>query len=103
MDGALAELQRRGFAIIDGPFPGAGMHDLAQAYDDGFARAGDAQLRRGSTSLRLNGIAARRPFLDLYVHPPLVGAASALIGGPIRLSSFHARTLMPRVAAERLH
>lgn len=57
--------------------------------------AGPARAGAGSSPLE--------PFYRIYLHPPVLSAASELIGWPIRLSSCHARTLLPRVAADPPH
>ena len=99
----MSELRRRGFMVIDGPFAIDEVAWVAEDYDGSFAGATDAQIRRGRTSTRWGGLVAVKPFHRIYSHPPLLSAASERIGGPIKLSSFHARTLLPNVAAEPLH
>jgi Phytanoyl-CoA dioxygenase (PhyH) len=40
------------------------------------------------------------PFYRIYLYPPMLSAASERIGGPMKLSSFCARTLLPYVAPD---
>jgi ectoine hydroxylase-related dioxygenase (phytanoyl-CoA dioxygenase family) len=42
-------------------------------------------------------------FDNLYVFPPLLEACCRVIGGPFKLSSFHARTLRQGAHAQELH
>jgi hypothetical protein len=100
---AVSELQQRGFMVIDGPFSFNEIAEVAKNYDRSFAFTPDAQIKRGRTSTRWGGLVALDPFYRIYLHPPLLSAASERIGGPLKLSSFHARTLLPNVAAEPPH
>jgi hypothetical protein len=99
----MSELRQRGFMVTDGPFAINEIAKVAEDYDRSFAVAPDAQTKRGRTSLRWGGLAALDSFYRIYSHPPLLCAASERIGGPMKLSSFHARTLLPHVAAEPPH
>lgn len=90
-------------SIIAGPFAPDELPGLAAAYDEVLDRAEGPRFRRGSTSIRMGGFAARDPFWRIWLHPPLLEAAARLIGGPFKLSSFHARSLMPGVEAQPLH
>lgn len=96
-------LQEHGFMVIEAAFAVDETAKIGQAYDDVFASLPDAQIKRGSTSDRFGGLAALEPFRRIYLHEPLIEIASAYIGGPIKLSSFHARTLQPRTPAPALH
>jgi hypothetical protein len=99
----MSELRQRGFMVTDGPFSIHEIAKVAKDYDHSFAITPDAQIKRGRTSTRWGGLVASEPFYRIYLHPALLSAASERIGGPIKLSSFHARTLLPNVAAEPLH
>jgi hypothetical protein len=96
-------LGQRGFIVTDGPFSFNEIAKIAKDYDDSFGITPDAQIKRGRTSTRWGGLVALEPFYRIYSHPPLLRAASERIGGPMKLSSFHARTLLPNVAAEPPH
>ncbi len=89
--------------IIPGPFAPEALPGLARAYDDALDLAEGPRFRRGSTSIRMGGFAARDPFWRIWLHPLLLEAASRHIGGPFKLSSFHARSLLPGVEAPPLH
>lgn len=97
-------LPDKGFAIIPGPFEGAGLGDAIQAYDRAVAAAQPHEIATGSTSIRVNGLLDRAPELAaIFTHPPLLAAAAALIGGPFKLSAFHSRSIRPGAAAQALH
>jgi len=99
----MSALRQRGFMVIDGPFPIDQIARIAKDYDGSFALTPDAQIKRGRTSTRWGGLVAVEPFHHIYSHPPLLSAASERIGGPMKLSSFFARTLLPNVAADPPH
>ena len=99
-----SELEERGFVVIPGPVPPDRMERLAHAYDASVASATGDDIRVGSTSTRVSDFVNRgAEFDDLYVFPPLLEAAAAVIGRPFKLSSLHARTLHPHVPAGDLH
>jgi hypothetical protein len=99
----MSELRQRGFVVTDGPFSFSEIANLARDYDHSFAVTPDAQIKRGRTSTRWGGLVSSEPFYRIYLHQPLLSAASELIGGPMKLSSFFARTLLPNVAADPPH
>ena len=99
----MSELRQLGFMVTDGPFSINEIAKIAKDYDRSFAITPDAQIKRGRTSTRWGGLVALEPFYRIYSHPPLLSAASERIGGPMKLSSFFARTLLPNVAAEPPH
>jgi hypothetical protein len=99
----MSELPQRGFMVTDGPFAIDEIAAIAEDYDRSLAITPAAQIRRGRTSMRWGGFVALAPFHRIYSHPTLLSAAAARIGGPMKISSFHARTLLPNVAAEAPH
>jgi hypothetical protein len=99
----MSEWWQRGFMIADGPFSCNEIAKVARDYDRSFAVTPDAQIKRGRTTTRWGGLVAWEPFYHIYLYPPLLGAAAERIGGPMKLSSFCARTLLPNVAADPLH
>jgi ectoine hydroxylase-related dioxygenase (phytanoyl-CoA dioxygenase family) len=99
----MSELRKCGFIVIDGPFSFNEIAEIARDYDHSLAVTPDAQMKRGRTSARWGGLVALKPFNQIYLHPPLLSAASERIGGPMKLSSFCARTLLPNVAADSPH
>jgi hypothetical protein len=99
----MGELRQRGFMVADGPFSCDEIAEIARDYDHSFVVTPDAQIKRGRTTTRWGGLVTFEPFYRIYLHLPLLGAASERIGGPMKLSSFCARTLLPNVAAEPLH
>src|SRR4249919_21644 len=101
---AALELRDRGFVVVPGPVPPEQMSGLADAYDAAISSATPPDLRIGSTSTRVSDFVNRGAAFDgLYVFPPLLDACRALIGGPFKLSTLHARTLAPHTPAEELH
>jgi hypothetical protein len=99
----MSELRQSGFIVIDGPFAFNEIPEIARDYDDAFAVTPEAQIKHGRTSTRWGGLVALQPFYRIYLHPPLLSAALERIGGPMKLSSFHARTLLPHVAVDPPH
>jgi hypothetical protein len=99
----MSELRQRGFIVTDGPFALNEIAKIARDYDHSFAVTPHAQIKRGRTSTRWGGLVALEPFYRIYLHQPLLSAASERIGGPMKLSSFCARTLLPNVAADPPH
>jgi hypothetical protein len=99
----MSDLRQRGFVVTDGPFAINEISKIATDYDRSFAITPDAQIKRRRTSTRWGGLVALEPFRRIYSLPPLLSAASERIGGPMKLSSFFARTLLPNVAAEPPH
>jgi hypothetical protein len=99
----MSNLLQRGFIVTDGPYSFNEIVNVASDYDHSFAVTPDAQIKRGRTSTRWGGLVSLEPFYRIYLHPPLLSAASERIGGPIKLSSFCARTLLPNVAADSPH
>jgi len=101
---AAAELQERGFVVLPGPVPSDLMERLANAYTTAVASAPADDVKIGSTSTRVTDLVNRGPDFDLvYIFPPLLEACCLVIGRPFKLSSFHARTVRPRMPAQDLH
>ena len=93
-----------GYAVVPGPFDGATLDHLIARYDDAVAQAGPGDLANGSTSVRVNGLLRHSPlFAAIFSHPPLLDAATDLIGGPFKLSAFHGRNVRPGAVAQTLH
>jgi hypothetical protein len=100
----MQRLGQDGFVIVAGPALGADLLALSSAYDGFVAAAGPSAVKAGSTSVRAGPLVNAGPRFDpIYVHPPLLAAARAVIGAPFKLSAFHARTLRPNGRAEELH
>jgi ectoine hydroxylase-related dioxygenase (phytanoyl-CoA dioxygenase family) len=82
------------------------MARIAAAYDRAFAAGTAPDLRAsiGSGNTRLTDFVNRgAEFEELYVLEPVLEACLATIGPQFKLSSFHARTVLPGAAAQRLH
>ena len=101
---AAAELQERGFTVLPGPVPSDVVERLANAYTAAVASATADDVKIGSTSTRVSDFVNRGPEFDLlYIFPPLLEACCLVVGRPFKLSSFHARTVRPRMPAQDLH
>ena len=97
-------LPEAGFTIISGPFDAGAENQAIAAYDRAVATAPAFDRKAGSTSIRVNAVLDRAPELAaLIAFPPLLEAASTLIGGPFKLSAFHARSIRPGADAQPLH
>jgi len=99
-----AGLPEKGFAVIPGPFRASDLKAAIGAYDHAVAAACPEDCKEGSTSTRVNALLDRAPaFAAVLTHQPLIDAAVALIGGPFKLSAFHARSIRPGASAQALH
>ncbi len=97
-------LHDRGFVVLPSVIPSAQADRLSTAYDAAVASAAADDVKIGSTTTRVTDFVNRGAEFDgLYVFPPLLEACWRVIGRPFKLSSLHARTLRPRVAAGELH
>ena len=105
LDGdACRELDEAGFTIIAGPVPVARLAQLAAAYSASVKNASPDDVSIGSSTTRVNDLVNRGPEFDgLYVHPPVLKACCRVLNEPFRLSTMHARTLRPKVSAQKLH
>lgn len=90
----MSELRQRGFVVTEGPFSFIDIAGIAKGYDRSFVVAPDGEIKRGRTSTRWGGLVALEPFYRIFLNSPLLSAAAERIGGPMKLSSFCARTLV---------
>ena len=98
------ELTRNGFVVVSGPTPSSDVTRLAEAYDEVVTSADRTDVRHGSTTTRVTDFVNRDSLFDpLYVYPPALDASCDVIRQPFRLSTMHARTVRPHVAAQALH
>ena len=98
------ELRQRGFVVIPGAVPGDRVEPMSDAYDAAVASADAADVRVGTTSTRVNDFVNRGEMFDaIYTFLPLLDACRLVVGGPFKLSSFHARTLHPHAPCPPLH
>jgi hypothetical protein len=80
------------------------MDRLGLAYDRAVAAATAPQLRVGSETTRVHGLAdSGGEFDDIYVYGPMLGTCCRVMGQPFRLSSLLARTVHPWSGADSLH
>jgi hypothetical protein len=104
VDCILRQLRDDGFAVIPGPAPLEKLPELANLYDQAVLEADPADIAIGSTTTRVSDFVNRSAEFDcLYLHPPLLQACRQVIGRPYKLSTLHARTLRPRMPAQKLH
>jgi ectoine hydroxylase-related dioxygenase (phytanoyl-CoA dioxygenase family) len=98
------QLREMGFVVIPGPIPPEKFNSIVSAYDLAVASAFDADVKIGSTSIRITDFVNRGAEFDaFYIFPPLLDACCRVIGQEFKLSVMHARTLMPKVPAGALH
>jgi len=101
---AASELDERGFIVLPGMVAPESMERLTTAYTEAVTSATGDDIRVGSTSTKVSDFVNRGSAFDnLYVFPPLLEACWQVIGGPFKLSSFHARTLRQGACAQELH
>jgi hypothetical protein len=101
---AASELEERGFVVLPGVVAAGSMERLTTAYTEAVTSATGDDIRIGSTSTKVSDLVNRGAAFDnLYIFPPLLEACCQVIGGPFKLSSFHARTLRPGAHAQELH
>jgi hypothetical protein len=97
-------LRERGFIVLPCPLAQDRIKPLREAYDAAIASVTGDDIRIGSTSIRMDGLVNRGPLFDaLYVFPPLLEACCRVIERPFKLSSLHARTLLPGSPNQELH
>ncbi len=102
--GAAEELRERGFVVLPGSVPPDAMDELSNAYDAVVSSAVPGDIKFGRTSTRVGGLVNRGAEFDsVYVLPALLEACGLVIGGPFKLSSFHARTVRPGAMAQEFH
>lgn len=98
------ELEERGFVVLPGMVAAESLERLTTAYTEAVTSATGDDIRVGSTSTKVSDFVNRGAAFDnLYLFPPLLDACCRVIGGPFKLSSFHARTLRPGAYAQELH
>lgn len=101
---AASELRERGFVVLPGAVAAGELERLIAAYTEAVASASGDDVKIGSTSTRVIDFVNRGAAFDsVYIFPPLLEACCQVIGGPFKLSSFHARTLRPGTLAQELH
>ncbi len=93
-----------GFLVLPNMLGDGELVALERAYDTAMAAGEGDDFRVATSTTRLNHLVSRGPaFESLFLHAPLLAAASLVIGGPFKLSSLLARTLRPHTPAQDLH
>jgi hypothetical protein len=101
---AASELEERGFVVLPGMVAAESLERLTTAYTEAVTSATGDDIRVGSTSTKVSDFVNRGAAFDnIYLFPPLLEACCQVIGGPFKLSSFHARTLRQGAHAQELH
>jgi len=101
---AASELEERGFVVLPGMVAAESLERLTTAYTEAVTSATGDDIRVGSTSTKVSDFVNRGAAFDnIYLFPPLLEACWQVIGGPFKLSSFHARTLRQGAYAQELH
>jgi ectoine hydroxylase-related dioxygenase (phytanoyl-CoA dioxygenase family) len=101
-----AELEQRGFCVLPSLVPAAQLSRIAAAYDRAFAAGQPPALRRATSGgdVRLAGLVDRgAEFHELAALEPVLACCEAIIGTPLKLSSFLGRTVLPGARAQPLH
>jgi hypothetical protein len=102
----LTELRERGFCVIPHLVPESKLGKLTAAYDRAMAEGQPPDLHRSSSgsNVRLANLVDRgAEFDELYLLPPVLDACTSVIGPAFKLSSFHARTVLPGARSQALH
>jgi len=101
---AASELEERGFVVLPGMVAAESLERLTTAYTEAVTSATGDDIRVGSTSTKVSDFVNRGAVFDnIYLFPPLLEACCQVIGGPFKLSSFHARTLRQGAHPQELH
>jgi len=101
---AADSLTTSGFVVLPSPVSPPDVERLQAMYDAACAQAAPEDVRVGRASTRVTDFVNRGPAFDwIYSWPPALDAAGRVVGGPFRLSAFHARTLHPGAPAQELH
>jgi len=103
-DEALQSLRENGFCVIIGYLSSSTILALSEAYDSAVANASGPNTHNGRSSTRVESLLDADPiFGPLYDGQILHAAAGQLIGGPYKLSCFHARSLHPHCEIGEFH
>jgi hypothetical protein len=98
------ELHEHGFIVLSNLMSAGNIERVSRAYDSIVALANIDDVHTSSTTTRVTDFVNRGDEFDaLYIFPPLLEACCHVIGRDFKLSSMHARTLRPHVAAQELH
>ena len=101
---AAVELDERGFVVLPMMAESERVERLTRAYTDAVTAASGEDVKVGSTTTKVRDLVNRgAAFDDIYTFPPLLAACFQVIGGPFKLSSFHARTLRQGAPTQELH
>ena len=101
---AASELEECGFVVLPGMVAAESLERLTTAYTEAVTSATGDDIRVGSTSTKVSDFVNRGAAFDnIYLFPPLLEACCQVIGGPFKLSSFHARTLRQGAHGQELH
>jgi ectoine hydroxylase-related dioxygenase (phytanoyl-CoA dioxygenase family) len=101
---AAQELLDTGFVVIPGFLLSERLTQVCDAYDAVFSGATADEVHKGSTSTRISDFINRGPeFDELYVHETILAACCRTIRQPFKLSTMHARTVIPHASPQALH
>jgi len=101
-----SSVEEQGFAIVPGPFAGDELARVLREIDSAVQTAGRSNTYLGSSgsNVRVEGLLGRVPALaSIFTHQPLLEVARAIIGGRLRLSAIHFRSVLPGAVAQNLH
>ncbi len=98
------DLDRNGFAVIADVLSSGRAASLERDFDTAVSEAAGTDIHSGRTTTRVNDFVNRgTAFEELYIHPMLLAAAARIVGQEFKLSSFHARTVLPYTPSQELH
>jgi hypothetical protein len=108
VEGAISPASRKkldemGYVVIPGAIGSGELPRITTAYDAHVASASPDDIKLGRSTTRLDLINGGPELDSLYILPSLLGACRHVIGQPMKLSSYHLRTLHPRTGAQGLH
>jgi hypothetical protein len=103
-DEPLQSVYKNGFCVITGHIASSKIPALSAAYDRSIVNASLENTHNGRSSIRVEGLLDIDPvFGSLYEGEILHAVCRLVIGGPFKLSSFHARSLYPRCEMGEFH
>lgn len=97
------QLREVGYVVIEGMVPDTKCAQLSEAYD-AVVRTAHPDNVSVRSSTRISDFVNRgHHFDELYLYRPLLAACCHTIARPFRLSTMHARTIVPGARAQTLH
>jgi len=103
-EGVAEQLRDARFVVMAGPLVQDELSGFAAAYDLAVSAAHPDDVSIGRPSIRVNDFVNRGPEFDgPYIYGPLLAACCNVIRQPFKLSTMHARIVLPYSPAQALH